>query len=232
MGHYLGQGPFGRTLGTPEGPGVGGGGVSGSLRDLCVADGCLGCALQGSPSLSHWELTTQHSLQSPREASPCRWTPRSSISTVWLIGQPGSEEHTAHAFPLISILEHTCAEAQTPGSRQAEWRAEHRQPTCTGAFQATCSSRVCQSADGSMAVPQSSPSLEHLMPLMMAFPGDQLVSRPPAMRETWVRSLGWDDPLRRKWQPTPVFLLGKSHGQRTLVSYSPRGHKKSNTTWH
>ena len=31
---------------------------------------------------------------------------------------------------------------------------------------------------------------------------------------------------RRKWQATPVFLPGKSHGQRTLVSYSPRGHKR------
>ena len=33
----------------------------------------------------------------------------------------------------------------------------------------------------------------------------------------WVR--------RRKWQPTPVLLLGKSHGQRSLVGYSPWGHK-------
>ena len=30
---------------------------------------------------------------------------------------------------------------------------------------------------------------------------------------------------RRKWQPTPVFLLGKSHGQRSLVGYSPWSHK-------
>ena len=32
-------------------------------------------------------------------------------------------------------------------------------------------------------------------------------------------------PWRRKWQPTPVFLPGKSHGQRNQVGYSPRGHK-------
>ena len=30
---------------------------------------------------------------------------------------------------------------------------------------------------------------------------------------------------RRKWQPTPVFLPGKSHGQRSLEGYSPRDHK-------
>ena len=127
----------------------------------------------------------------------------------------------------------------------------------------------------------------------------QVVKRLPAMRETQVQSLGWEDPLekemathssilawripwteelvgyspwgrkesdtteqlhftfpgssvskepacnagdmssipgvgkilqRRKWQPTPVSLPGKSHGQRSLVGYSPRGHKESDTT--
>ena len=32
------------------------------------------------------------------------------------------------------------------------------------------------------------------------------------MQETWVPSLGQEDPLRRAWQPTPVFLPGESHG--------------------
>ena len=40
------------------------------------------------------------------------------------------------------------------------------------------------------------------------------------------RSIPW----RRKWQPTPVLLSGKSHGQRSLVSYSPWGRKESDTT--
>ena len=35
---------------------------------------------------------------------------------------------------------------------------------------------------------------------------------------------------RRKWQPTPVFLPGESHGWRSLVGYSPRGHKESDMT--
>ena len=35
---------------------------------------------------------------------------------------------------------------------------------------------------------------------------------------------------RRKWQPTPVFLPGKSHGRRKLVGYSPWGRKESDTT--
>ena len=35
---------------------------------------------------------------------------------------------------------------------------------------------------------------------------------------------------RRKWQPSPVFLPGKSHGQRSLVGYSPSGRKESDAT--
>ena len=35
---------------------------------------------------------------------------------------------------------------------------------------------------------------------------------------------------RRKWQPTPVFLPGKSRGQRSMVDYSPRGRKESDMT--
>ena len=37
-------------------------------------------------------------------------------------------------------------------------------------------------------------------------------------------------PWRRKWQPSPVFLPGESHGQRSLVGYSPQGHKESDMT--
>jgi len=42
-------------------------------------------------------------------------------------------------------------------------------------------------------------------------------------------SLGWD-PWRRKWQPTPVFLPGKSHGWRSMTGYSPWGGKELNMT--
>ena len=50
------------------------------------------------------------------------------------------------------------------------------------------------------------------------------------MQEMWVPFLGREDPLRRKWQPTPVFLPGKSQGQRSLASCSPRGRKESEVT--
>ena len=40
----------------------------------------------------------------------------------------------------------------------------------------------------------------------------QLVKNPPAMQETWVRSLGWEDSLAKGKVPTPVFWAGKFHG--------------------
>ena len=46
------------------------------------------------------------------------------------------------------------------------------------------------------------------------------------MQETGGRSLGQEDPLEKERQPTPIFLPGKVHGQRSLVGYSPWGHKR------
>ena len=46
-----------------------------------------------------------------------------------------------------------------------------------------------------------------------------------------VQSLGQEDPLEeRKWQPTPLFLPGESHGQRSLMGYSPWGRKEWDMT--
>jgi len=44
--------------------------------------------------------------------------------------------------------------------------------------------------------------------------------------DPWVGKIPW----RRKWQPTPIFLLGKSHGWRCLAGYSPQGRKESDMT--
>ena len=41
----------------------------------------------------------------------------------------------------------------------------------------------------------------------------------------WRNLLLMEDPLKEGWQPTPAFLLGKSHGQRSLVGYSPQSCK-------
>ena len=58
----------------------------------------------------------------------------------------------------------------------------------------------------------------------------QTVKNLSAMQETQVQSLGRENPWRRKWQPTPVFLPGKSYGQRSLVVYHPWGRTESDTT--
>ena len=44
--------------------------------------------------------------------------------------------------------------------------------------------------------------------------------------DPWVGKTPWS----RKWQPTSVFLPEESHGRRSLVGYSPRGHKESDMT--
>ena len=53
----------------------------------------------------------------------------------------------------------------------------------------------------------------------------QLVKNLPAMQETWVQSLGREDPWRRERLPTPVFRPGEFHGL-----YSPWGLKEADTT--
>jgi len=45
----------------------------------------------------------------------------------------------------------------------------------------------------------------------------QTIKNPPAMQETQVRSLGWEDPLEKGIATTPVFLTGESHGERSLA---------------
>ena len=44
--------------------------------------------------------------------------------------------------------------------------------------------------------------------------------------DPWVGKSPW----RREWLPTPVFLPGEFHGQRSLVGYSPWGHRDLDTT--
>ena len=56
---------------------------------------------------------------------------------------------------------------------------------------------------------------------LLGFPGGSVIKNLPAVQETQVRKIPW----RRKWQPIPVFLPGKSHEQRTCG-----GVKESNAT--
>ena len=61
----------------------------------------------------------------------------------------------------------------------------------------------------------------------MGFPAvvAQMIKNLPAMQETQVLSLGWEDPLEKEMATHSIFLHGEFHGQRTLVSYSLWCHK-------
>ena len=71
--------------------------------------------------------------------------------------------------------------------------------------------------------------LDHMATLFLVFKGTstlfflvtQIVKNLPAIRETWVRSLGWEDPLEKGMATHSSILAWKPHGQRSLVGYSP-----------
>ena len=67
--------------------------------------------------------------------------------------------------------------------------------------------------------------------LSLGFPGGS-VSKASACNVGDMGSIPGSEryPWRRKWQPTPAFLPGESHGQRSLVGFSPWGRKESGTT--
>ena len=61
--------------------------------------------------------------------------------------------------------------------------------------------------------------------IQQGYLSDSIVKNPPAKEmlfNSWVRKIRW----RRNWQPTPVFVPGISHGQRSLLGQSPWGHRR------
>ena len=63
---------------------------------------------------------------------------------------------------------------------------------------------------------------------MKGFPGGSHNKESTSVQETQVQSLGWEDPWRGEWLPTPVFLPGESHGQRDWLA-TVHGDAKSPT---
>ena len=71
--------------------------------------------------------------------------------------------------------------------------------------------------------------------VLVSFLGGLRVKNLPVTMETqemWVRSWVGKIPWSGKWQPTQIFLPGKFHEQRSLMGYSPRGHRESDMTEH
>ena len=58
----------------------------------------------------------------------------------------------------------------------------------------------------------------------------QMVKNPPAMQETQVQSLGWEDPLKKGMATHSSILAGRIPWTEEPVGYSPWGHKESDTT--
>ena len=101
------------------------------------------------------------------------------------------------------------------------WTAAHQAPPSMGFSR--------QEHWSGVPLPSPSDSLIHSLntPSHVGFPGGAAVKNPPAnVGDTGdvglIPSLG-KIPWRTKWQPTPIFLPGKSHGQRSLAYYSPWG---------
>ena len=59
----------------------------------------------------------------------------------------------------------------------------------------------------------------------------QRIKNLPAMQETQVQYLGWEDALEKGMATPPVFLPGESHGQRSLEGHSPWGRKELDVTF-
>ena len=77
---------------------------------------------------------------------------------------------------------------------------------------------------------QKEKSLKRRFSLNYTTPSGSVVKNSPAIQETGDMGLiPGKIPWRRAWQPTSVFLPGKSHGQRSLAGCSPWGRKESNT---
>ena len=107
---------------------------------------------------------------------------------------------------------------------------------------------TCPSEMNQLEIPSLPPIIEapqfplvqqtfiHWYPMPGGFPGGASCKEPACQYQCrrpkrhrfspWVRKV----PRRRKWQPAPVFLPGKSHGQRSLEGCSPWGHKESKRT--
>ena len=60
----------------------------------------------------------------------------------------------------------------------------------------------------------------------LGFTGGSAIKNLPAMQETWIQLLDWKDHLEEEIATYSSILAGKSHGQRSLVGYSPQGHKE------
>ena len=115
------------------------------------------------------------------------------------------------------------------GTSRAEWAYMCQEATLSFSSWSVSSHQASQVALVVKTPPASAGDAREMWVQGLALVA-QTVQNLPAMWETWVRPLGRVDPLEEGMAPTPVFLPGESHGQRSLVGYSSSGCTESDTT--
>ena len=151
-------------------------------------------------------------------------------------GEAGEEERgpgglsASICHPVGSRLENWLLEEGWLMTRGQQPFTGSSAPAFGSVFWKICFSLLCQPVCPPVRVGTvlftSIPAFTPMLGQRGGFTGGSMVKNLPAMQETRVQSLGWKTPWRRKQQPTPVVLPGKSHGQRSLVAYSPWGSKR------
>ena len=141
-------------------------------------------------------------------------------------GFPVSPDGKSISLSTGSQLNHTWA----LGNEAAGLHASEVLIFLTGGRDGTCLSGKLRAPSAEALwrwrVPRYQVPQAMIMYVLLGFPHvAQSVNNPPAMQETWVRKIPW----RRERPPTPAFLPGESHGQRSLVGYSPWDCKDSGT---
>ena len=140
----------------------------------------------------------------------------------------------ASGFPGSSVDKESACNAR--GSRFNSWVGKtrwRRDRLPTPAFLGFPGGSAAKESTCNAGDPSSIPGLERSAGEGIGYPlqyfwaslGAQFVKNPPAMWETWVQSLGWENPRRRERLPTPVLWPREFHGL-----YSPWGRKESDTT--
>ena len=104
------------------------------------------------------------------------------------------------------------------------WTVAHQDPLSMGFLRQEYQSRLSFYSPGNLP----NPGIEPVSPawqvnsLPLSHQGSPHLQCRRREFDPWVGKMRWG----RKWQPTPVFLSRKSHGQRSLAGYSPWGHKR------
>ena len=124
--------------------------------------------------------------------------------------------------PRLTVHQESVSENSNTTHPLPSQRAEHEQATLPGLVPGALQQGSAAGRVTGTLVGQYPPLLDSLTLYDPVTPplAAHMVKNLPAMQDIWVRSLGQEDPLKKKQQPTPVFLPGESHRQRSLVSYS------------